>query len=98
MRLAPAPHLLIPDDALPLIELFRMAWDEAVIDFRRRILALPNATASQVVGKSLSEIHSVLNVEVDRCLNDLANTNAAEPTDRALEKFQKLHPENTVEK
>ena len=80
------------------IELFRMSWAELAIDIRRRVTSLPNAVSSKLVGKTSSEIHSILNVETERCLNDLASVDVNQPIDRALEKFQKLHPENIVEK
>ena len=80
------------------VELFRLSWAELAIDIRRRVEALPNATASKLVGNTLSEIHAALTTEAARCLSDLVAADVNQPIGRALEKFQKLHPENVVEK
>ena len=80
------------------VELFRLAWAEMAIDIRRRVESLPNAVAWKLVGKTLSEIHAALTTEAARCLSDLATAVFGQPIGRALEKFQKLHPENVVEK
>ena len=80
------------------VELFRLAWAELAIDIRRRVESLPNAVSSKLVGKTSSEIHSILTVEAARCLNDLATADVNQPIGRGIEKFQKLHPESIVEK
>ena len=79
-------------------DLFVLAWAEITVDFRHRITALPGAVSGQLVGQPLPVIQSILNREIDRCLNDLSNTNADEPIGRGIEKFQKLHPEKHIEK
>ena len=79
-------------------DLFVLAWAEITVDFRHRITALPGAVSGQLVGQPLPIIQSILSREIDRCLNDLSAADVAQPIDRALEKFQKLHPENIIEK